>query len=133
VNFVGWKGKLWFATHVGHHSIIDGMEKIGIPPESWKPYPGGPISIEGKRVTGKGKTAMGGAKGLEDLHLITYHTRTGTCKDNGAVFPEGGQRPTNVNSITVGKDGTVYTLGRVKRGDKVVGDLIKIPGLFGGR
>jgi hypothetical protein len=84
-------------------------------------------------VTGKGKTAMGEAKGLEDLHLITYDTRRGTYKDNGAVFFGDGARPTYVNLIAIGKDGTVYTLGRVKRGDKVVGDLIKIPGPFGGR
>ena len=41
VNFVERDGKLYFATHVGYYSIIDGMEKIGIPPEGWKPYPGG--------------------------------------------------------------------------------------------
>jgi hypothetical protein len=39
VNFVEREGKLYFATHVGYYSIIDGMEKIGIPPEGWKPYP----------------------------------------------------------------------------------------------
>jgi len=94
---------------------------------------GGPIYIDGKRVTGKGKTAMGEAKGLEDLHVITYDTRSGTYKDNGAVFFEDGARPTYVNSIAVGKDGTVYTLGRVKRGDKAVGDLIRIPMRRGGR
>ena len=53
---------------------------------------------------------MGEAKGLED-----------------------GQRPTYVNSIAVGKDGSVYTLGRVKRGGKIVGDLIKIPMPAGAR
>ena len=75
---------------------------------------------------------MGEAKGLEDLHLITYDTRRGTYRDNGAVFFEDGARPTYVNSIAVGKDGAVYTLGRVKRGDKVMGDLIKIPLRRGG-
>ena len=35
--------------------------------------------------------------------------------------------------MAIGKDGSVYTLGRVKRGNKGVGDLIKIPGPFGGR
>lgn len=34
-------GKLYFSTHVGYYSIVDGMEKIGIPPQGWKPYPGG--------------------------------------------------------------------------------------------
>ena len=84
-------------------------------------------------MTGKGKTAMGEAKGLEDLHVITYDTRSGAYRDNGAVFFEDGARPTYVNSIAVGKDGTVYTLGRVKRGDKVVGDLIVIPMRRAGR
>lgn len=41
VPFVEREGKLYFATHVGWYSIIDGMEKIGIPPQGWKPYPGG--------------------------------------------------------------------------------------------
>jgi hypothetical protein len=94
---------------------------------------GGPIYKDGKRVTGKGKTAMGEAKGLEDLHLITYDIPTGTYKDNGAVFFDDGGRPTYVNSIAIGKDGSVYTLGRVKRGDKLIGDLIKIPGPFKSR
>ena len=34
-------GKLYFATHIGYYSIIDGMEKTGMPPPGWKPYPGG--------------------------------------------------------------------------------------------
>ncbi len=41
VNFVESGGKLYFATHVGYYSIIDGMEKIGIPPPGYRPYPGG--------------------------------------------------------------------------------------------
>ena len=38
---------------------------------------GGPIYIDGKRLAGKSKTAMGEAKGLEDLHLVTYNIETG--------------------------------------------------------
>ncbi|MBN1845584.1 MAG: hypothetical protein JW810_07865 [Sedimentisphaerales bacterium] len=41
VNFVEHKGRLYFATHVGYYSIIDGMEKIGVPPQGYQPYPGG--------------------------------------------------------------------------------------------
>jgi hypothetical protein len=94
---------------------------------------GGPIYVDGKRVRGKDSTAMGESKGLEDLHVITWDIPTMTYKDNGSVFLDDGQRPTYVNSIAIGKDGTVYTLGRVQRGDKVVGDLIKIPMKRGGR
>lgn len=41
VPFVESDGKLYFATHVGYYSIVDGMEKIGIPPGGYQPYPGG--------------------------------------------------------------------------------------------
>ena len=32
VNFVEANGKLYFATHIGFYTIVDGMEKMGIPP-----------------------------------------------------------------------------------------------------
>lgn len=41
VNFVEHGGKLYFATHIGYYSIIDGMEKPGVPPAGYQPYPGG--------------------------------------------------------------------------------------------
>ncbi|GMW03224.1 MAG: hypothetical protein AMXMBFR84_43580 [Candidatus Hydrogenedentota bacterium] len=41
VKFVEAKGKLYFATHLGFYSMVDGMEKVGIPPAGWYPYPGG--------------------------------------------------------------------------------------------
>ena len=47
---------------------------------------GGPIYENGKRLAGKSKTAMGEAKGLEDLHLVTYDIETGECKDRGAIY-----------------------------------------------
>ena len=41
VRFIESNGKLYFATHVGYYSTIDGMEKMGIPPAGYGPYPGG--------------------------------------------------------------------------------------------
>ena len=41
VNFIEHNNKLYFATHLGYYTIIDGMEKIGVPPPGYKPYPGG--------------------------------------------------------------------------------------------
>ena len=87
---------------------------------------GAPIYADGKRIAGKSSTAMGEAKGLEDLHLITWHIPTGKYTDHGAIFYENGERPLYVNSIAVGKDGTVYSLGRIKRGGKVVSDLFTV-------
>lgn len=89
---------------------------------------GGPIYIEGKRVAGKSSTAMGEAKGLENLHLITYNIPSREYKDNGPVFYPDGQRPLYVNSIAVGADGTVYTLARITENGKTRTDLISIPG-----
>src|SRR4029077_5697270 len=41
VNFVEANGKLYFGSHVGVYTIIDGMEKMGVPPNGYQPYPGG--------------------------------------------------------------------------------------------
>jgi hypothetical protein len=91
---------------------------------------GGPIYINGKRVTGASSTTKGEAKGLEDLHLITYDIPTGKYLDHGAVFYPDGQRPLYVNSIAIGKDGTVYTLARITENGKTRTDLISIPNPF---
>jgi hypothetical protein len=88
---------------------------------------GGPVYVEGKRVKGKATTAMGESKGVENLHLVTYDIPTGTYVDHGATFFADGQRPSYVNSIAVGKDGTVYALSRIPRGGKTPADLISIP------
>jgi hypothetical protein len=90
---------------------------------------GGPVYVEGRRVKGKSSTAMGEAKGLEDLHLVTYDIPTGMYRDHGAVFYADGQRPLYVNSIAVGQDGTVYTLARIREKGKERTDLVSIPGI----
>jgi hypothetical protein len=91
---------------------------------------GGPIYIDGKRVMGASSTAKGEAKGLEDLHLITYDIPAGRYLDNGAVFYPDGLRPLYVNSIAIGDDGTVYTLARITENGKTRTDLISFPGPF---
>lgn len=91
---------------------------------------GGPIYVDGKRVMGASSTAKGEAKGLEDLHLITYDIPSGKYLDHGAVFYPDGQHPLYVNSIAIGDDGTVYTLARVTENGKTRTDLISFPGPF---
>jgi len=88
---------------------------------------GGPVYEQGKRVAGKATTAKGEAKGIEDLHLITYDIASHKYIDHGAIFYDNGDRPTYVNSIAVGKDGTVYTLARITENGKMRADLISIP------
>jgi hypothetical protein len=41
VNFVEWNGKLYFASHLGYYSTVNGQERAGIPRAGYKPYPGG--------------------------------------------------------------------------------------------
>jgi hypothetical protein len=91
---------------------------------------GAPIYIDGKRVKGAESTAKGEAKGLEDLHLVTYDIPTGRYFDHGAVFYPDGQRPLYVNSIAIGDDGTVYTLARITENGKTRTDLISFPGPY---
>ncbi len=87
---------------------------------------GGPIYVDGRRVRGKDSTAKGESKGEENLHLVTYDIPTAKYIDHGPIFFENGDRPAYVNSIAVGKDGTVYTLSRVRRGGRTVTDLISV-------
>jgi hypothetical protein len=88
---------------------------------------GGPVFADGKRVAGKSKTAMGESKGIEDLHLVTYDIPSGAYIDHGPIVFADGQRPSYVNSIAVGKDGTVYALSRITEGGKTRTDLISVP------
>lgn len=87
---------------------------------------GGPIYVDGKRVKGKDKTGKGEAKGLEDLHLVTYEIPTGQYCDRGAIFYQDGQRPLYVNSIAVGFDGTAYSLGRITENGRTRADLFSV-------
>lgn len=88
---------------------------------------GGPIYVNGQRLKGKDRIAMGAAKGLENLHLVTYDIERQKYTDHGAVFYEDGQRPLYVNAIAIGRDGTVYTLARITEGGRTRSDLVVIP------
>lgn len=91
---------------------------------------GGPVYVDGKRVRGKDSTAKGESKGTEDLHLVTYDIPSGKYKDQGAIFYENGDRPSYVNSIAVGKDGSVYFMARMTENGKMRADLVKLTGPF---
>jgi hypothetical protein len=87
---------------------------------------GGPIYANGKRVAGKSSTAMGEAKGLENLHLITYQITKAKYTDHGPVFYANGNRPLYCNSIAIAKTGNVYTLARITENGKTRADLVEI-------
>jgi len=83
---------------------------------------GGPIYENGKRVEGVKTIAKGGAKGLENLHLVTYHLPSNSYEDHGPIFYEDGSRPTYVNSIGVSDD-RVYFLARMKINGREIQNL----------
>lgn len=92
---------------------------------------GGPIYVDGRRLAGKSSTAKGEARGEEDLHLITYDIPTARYIDHGPIFYGNGDRPAYVNSIAVGKDGSVYTLARIKEAGATRTDLISVDPVLG--
>ncbi len=87
---------------------------------------GGPVFENGRRVRGKDFTAKGESKGRENLHLVTWDIPARKYTDHGPIFFSNGQRPNYVNSIAVGKDGSVYCLSRVSEDDHAKTDLIRI-------
>ncbi len=91
---------------------------------------GGPIFINGQRVQGVEEIAMGAARGLENLHLITYNIPNKIYIDHGPIFYSDGTRPTYVNSIAVGPDSNVYTLARFENNKEIIEDLVQIPDPF---
>ena len=94
---------------------------------------GGPIYENGKRVKGATEIAKGAAKGLENLHLVTYHIPTSRYQDHGPIFYGDGSRPTYVNAIAVGQDGAIYSLARFEHEGSEIQDLIRIPNPFAGK
>jgi hypothetical protein len=88
---------------------------------------GGPIFENGKRLEGATSIAKGAAKGLENLHLVSFEIPTSTYCDHGAIFYENGDRPLYVNSIALDLAGNVYALARINRKVGTSTDLIQIP------
>ena len=86
---------------------------------------GGPIAAAEKRPP-RPAAAGNEADDEEDFHLVTYDIQSREYADHGAIFLQDGQRPAAVNSIAVGKDGAVYTLGRIAENLQRRTDLIRV-------
>ncbi|MDR1335363.1 MAG: hypothetical protein LBK22_00865 [Tannerella sp.] len=87
---------------------------------------GGPVYRDGQRVKGVDRIAMGAARGLENLHLVTFNIPKREYRDHGPVFYEDGERPTYVNSIAQDREGNIYTLARFMHEGREIEDLVKI-------
>lgn len=102
--------------------------KLGPDQQTLHYLTGGPVFENGSRVAGKSSTAKGEAKGVENLHLVSWHIPSAKYSDHGPVLLENGQRPEYVNSIAIAKDGTVCALSRVTENGRTRTDLISFPG-----
>jgi hypothetical protein len=91
VNFVEAGGKLWFATHTGFYEILDGMEKMGVPPASLRPYAGG--------------------------HVLAYDLESGQFEDFGIPALGEGILTMNMDSSRGRIYGITWPTGRVFRYD----------------
>ena len=132
VNFVEWQGKLYFTTHVGYYTRVNGREAMGVPPSGYKPYPGGhfmrydmasgkveslanapaeqgiiDFGMDGKRGRLYGLTWPSG-------HFLRYDMPSGSLKDLGSTS-KGGEAGTGpeyrilCRSLAIDpEDGSVY-------------------------
>jgi hypothetical protein len=132
VNFVEADGKLYFATHIGFYSIIDGMEKMGVPPPGWSPYPGGHLlayDMKSGAFENLGLAPLG--EGILTMNMdaqrnriygltwpsgrfFTFDLKTRTLKDFASLFLDGengkGQAYRTIcRSLAIDpRDGAVY-------------------------
>lgn len=86
---------------------------------------GAPIFDEEGRHLGGEAISKGGARGPEELHLVTWNIEQEQRIDHGPVRLESGERPSYVNSLAVAPDGWIYTMSRLKRDGREVQDLIR--------
>jgi hypothetical protein len=86
---------------------------------------GAPVENGGRAVDARQPGAQGSR--IEDLHLITYDIPAAKYIDHGAVFFSDGGRPGLVNSIAVGKDGSVYCITDIPRNGQRRVDVVRIP------
>ncbi len=85
VNFVEWRGKLFFATHMGYYTLERGKEEAGVPPSGYKPYPGGHF-LSYDLATGKFEdlARVPGGEGILDMAMDTRRGRL-----YGLTWPSG--------------------------------------------
>ncbi|GMV96515.1 MAG: hypothetical protein AMXMBFR83_08800 [Phycisphaerae bacterium] len=114
VKFVEDRGKLYFATHMGYYTMVDGREKVGVPPAGFKPYPGGHLlAVDVADETFEDLAIAPGGEGIITMNMdprrgrifaltwptglfLRYDLAKRELKNLGGFFEEGenGQGPT---------------------------------------
>ena len=85
--FVEYKGKLYFATHIGYYSpaTASGKEVAGAPPPGYKPYPGGHF-LSYDLATGKFESL---AKAPQGEGIISFMMDPARGRLYGITWPSG--------------------------------------------
>ncbi len=113
VNFVEAQGKLYFATHIGYYSLVDGMEKIGIPPAGYQAYPGGHfLSYDMAAGT---FAALGRAPHGEGILSMTMDTKR--ARLYGLTWPTGYFIRYDLNTRDLKNLGPTSRLGENGKGE----------------
>jgi hypothetical protein len=85
VNFVEWQGKLYFSTHVGYYTIVNGRETMGVPKAGYNPYPGGHFMVY-DMSSGKFQSI---AKAQEGQGIIDFSMDARRGRLYGLTWPSG--------------------------------------------
>ena len=85
--FIEYKGKLYFATHIGYYSpaTASGKEVAGAPPPGYKPYPGGHF-LSYDLATGKFESL---AKAPQGEGIISFMMDPARGRLYGITWPSG--------------------------------------------
>jgi len=155
VRFWEANGKLYFASHIGYYTIVNGAETRGVPPAGYKAYPGGHF-LSYDLTTGKFENLVVAPHGegiiamtmdpdrrrLYGLtwptgYFIRYDLRTKQLKDLGlqtelAESVRGAKYRTLCRSLVVDpRDGAVYfstAEGDIRRYDYAADTISTVPG-----
>lgn len=104
VKFYEYEGKLYFATHIDFYTRVGDKELLGIPPEGYKPYPGG--------------------------HIVSYDMESGELEDLGVASPtKGGVLAQTMDTVRGRLYGIIWPSGEVYRYD-VKNRELKVLGKF---
>jgi hypothetical protein len=112
VNFIESNGKLYFATHLGYYSIIDGVERAGIPDKGYKAYLGGHLLA----FDMKSKTFEDLGIALKNEGIITMNMDTQRGLIYGLTWPTGCLFRYNIASKEMKNTGPITGKGEAGTG-----------------
>ena len=119
VSFVEADGKLYFGTHLGYASLVNGRETWGIPPPGFTGYPGGHL-LAYDMATGKVENLAAAPFGGG---VITMNTDARRRRLYGLTWPTGHFFRFDVASREMKTFASVFEKGETGEGSEFPRDL----------